>query len=52
MKQPDPRKHLLISLAKSGLRIAAGVFLIAGLLKSAGALLIVAEIGGILEELV
>jgi hypothetical protein len=52
MKQPDPRKHLVISLAKSGLRIIAGVFLFAGMLKSAGALLILAEVGGIVEELV
>lgn len=52
MKQPDPRKHLIISLAKSGLRIIAGVFLFAGMLQSAGALLILAEVGGIVEELV
>jgi hypothetical protein len=52
MKQPDPKKHLVISLAKSLFRILAGIFLFAGLLKSAGALLILAEIGGIVEELV
>jgi hypothetical protein len=52
MNQPDPRKHLIISLAKSSLRILAGVFLCAGMLMSAGVLLIVAEVGGILEELV
>jgi hypothetical protein len=52
MKHPDPRKHLVISLAKSGLRILAGIFLCAGMLVSAGVLLILAEIGGIVEELV
>ena len=52
MKHPDPRKHLVISLAKSGLRIIAGIFLFAGMLKSAGTLLILAEVGGIVEELV
>lgn len=52
MKKPDPRKHLVVSLAKSVLRILAGVFLFAGLLKSAAVLLILAEVGGIFEELV
>lgn len=52
MKQPDPLHHLIISLAKSALRIMAGGFLFAGILKSAGALFILAEILGILEELV
>ena len=51
MKHPDPKKHLVISLAKSGLRIVAGIFLFVGMLKSAGALLIIAELGGIVEEL-
>jgi hypothetical protein len=52
MKQPDPRSHQIISFAKSALRIMAGCFLFAGILKSAAALFIVAEILGILEELV
>jgi septal ring factor EnvC (AmiA/AmiB activator) len=52
MNQPDPRKHLVISLAKSVLRIMGGIVLFAGMLKSAGVLLILAEVGGILEELV
>lgn len=52
MKHPDPTKHLVVSLAKSTLRILAGVFLFVGLLKSAGVLLILAEVGGIVEELV
>lgn len=52
MKHPDPRKHLIISMVKSVLRIAAGGFLIYGSLLAAGALLIAAEALGILEELV
>jgi hypothetical protein len=52
MKQPDPRKHQIISFAKSGLRILAGIFLCANILISAGVLFILAEILGILEELV
>jgi hypothetical protein len=51
-KSPDPTWHLYISLTKSLIRIGAGAFLCAGLLISAGALLIVAEILGIVEELV
>lgn len=52
MNQPDPRKHQIISFAKSGLRILAGIFLCANILISAGVLFILAEILGILEELV
>ena len=52
MKQPDPRNHLIVSIGKSGLRILAGIFLINGMLVSAGALFISAELLGILEELV
>lgn len=44
--------HFYVSLVKSALRIGAGVFLCSGMLVSAGVLLIVAELGGILEELV
>jgi hypothetical protein len=48
----DPsKKHFYISLAKSVVRIAAGVLLIRGNLVGAGALLIAAELLGILEEL-
>jgi len=46
------RGHFYVSLAKSGLRILAGVFLINGDLVGAGALLILAEFLGIAEELV
>ncbi len=49
----DPSKgHFYVSLVKSGLRIIAGVVLIAGNLYWAGALIITAEILGIVEELV
>jgi len=44
--------HFYVSLAKSALRILAGVFLIDGNLLIAGSLLILAEGLGIVEELV
>jgi len=46
------RGHFYVSLAKSALRILAGVFLIDGNLLVAGSLLILAEGLGIIEELV
>jgi hypothetical protein len=49
---PNPVKHLAISLIKSVFRIVAGVLLCAGQIYAAGALLILAEILGIAEELV
>ena len=52
MQHPDPWKHQVVSFAKSGIRILAGVFLCANILVSAGVLFILAEILGILEELV
>jgi hypothetical protein len=52
MKQPDPTNHRIVSFAKSSLRILAGGFLCVNMLISAGVLLIVAELLGILEELV
>jgi hypothetical protein len=55
-KQPDPKLHRQISLVKSLLRIiAGGAMIIANLgiyLSIAGMLILVAEIFGILEELV
>lgn len=51
-KHPDPVLHRHISFAKSALRIAAGVTLILGLFVSTGVLLIMAEILGIMEEMV
>jgi hypothetical protein len=46
------RGHFYVSLAKSGLRILAGIFLIDGNFYVAGSLLILAEGLGIVEELV
>lgn len=44
--------HFYVSLVKSVLRIAAGGALISGFIVHAGVLLIVAEVLGIVEELV
>jgi hypothetical protein len=44
--------HFFVSLAKSAIRILAGVSLIYGSLLICGVLLIVAEILGIIEEVV
>lgn len=44
--------HFYTSLAKSGLRIIAGAALMSGMLYWAGALLIAAEVLGVVEELV
>jgi hypothetical protein len=44
--------HFYVSLVKSGFRIGAGITLIYGLLVPAGALFILAEVLGIVEELV
>ena len=52
MKQPDPQAHFLLSVVKSGFRIAAGCTLIMGFLISTGVLLIIAEAIGIAEEMV
>lgn len=52
MRHPDPRLHFYVSLAKSLIRILAGMGLVSGLLISAGTLFILAEILGIIEEIV
>ena len=52
MEHPDPIKHKLISFVKSGFRILAGITLFFGSFAVAGVLLIVAEILGIVEEMV
>jgi hypothetical protein len=44
--------HFYVSLAKSAIRILAGMSLIGGHIILAGALLIAAELLGILEEMV
>lgn len=49
---PDPKKHLYISIVKSGVRISAGIALCMGLFIVAGGLLIGAELLGVLEEIV
>lgn len=46
------RGHFYVSIVKSGFRIGAGIALIRGELVTAGALLIFAEMLGIVEELV
>ncbi len=54
-RHPDPIKHKYISFAKSAVRILAGAALcltLTPLLWYAGALLILAEILGIVEEMV
>lgn len=51
-RQPDPTLHRNISFVKSAARIAAGLALISGSLAWGGSLIIIAEIIGIVEELV
>jgi hypothetical protein len=46
------RGHFYVSLVKSGLRIAAGAFLLTSNVFLAGVLLIGAEVLGIVEEMV
>lgn len=50
-KESKTNWHFRISLAKSCLRITAGITLIRGELLIAGILLILAEVLGIVEEL-
>ena len=52
IKHPDAKKHLYISLAKSFIRITAGVCLVVGFPVWCGIGLIAAEVLGIAEELV
>ena len=52
MNIPDPLWHRNISFVKSGLRVVAGLFLVSGSLLGGGVFLILAEILGVLEELV
>jgi len=49
---PDAKKHLYVSLAKSFIRIVAGVCLVVGFPVWCGVGLVVAEALGIVEELV
>jgi hypothetical protein len=49
----DPSKrHFYVSIVKSFIRIGAGGALLVGHVAEAGALLIIAEVLGIVEELV
>jgi hypothetical protein len=50
--QPDPKKHLYISLAKSLIRIGAGVALVLGFPLWCGVGIVAAEVLGVAEELV
>lgn len=52
IKHPDAKKHLYISLAKSFIRIVAGVCLIVGFPIWCGIGLVAAEVLGVAEELV
>ena len=51
VKESKTNWHFYISLAKSGFRIGAGFTLMFGKLALSGALFILAEILGIIEEL-
>jgi len=51
-KHPDARWHLRVSLAKSIIRILAGSVLCMGEFFLAGSLLVLAELLGVVEELV
>ena len=51
-QHPDAKKHKVISLVKSGIRIAACVALAYYEIQPAAILLVVAELLGIAEELV
>jgi hypothetical protein len=51
VKESKTNWHFYISLIKSGFRIGAGFALMFGKLPLAGALLIIAEILGIVEEI-
>jgi hypothetical protein len=52
VKHPDARKHFYVSVVKSAVRIGAASALIMGSFTLSGALFILAEILGIVEEVV
>lgn len=52
IKHPDAKKHLYVSLAKSAIRILAGGCLVTGNFVFAGIGFILAEVLGVVEELV
>lgn len=52
---PDPKKHLVVSLVKSGIRIAGYLLLLgipSGWAVAAAIVLVASEVVGIVEELV
>ena len=51
IKESKTNWHFYISLVKSGFRFGAGFSLIFGSVPAAGALLIIAEVLGIVEEI-
>ena len=51
-KIPDPMNHFRISMIKSIVRIAAGLSLCFGMFIVCGTMLIIAEILGVVEEIV
>ena len=52
MKRPSAEKHFIVSLVKSLTRIIGCGLLIGGLIPHAGIVFLIAEILGIVEELV
>jgi hypothetical protein len=52
MNQPDAKTRIYISLVKSGIRILAGGNFIVGFVVTGVILIILAELLGIVEELV
>ena len=52
IKHPDAKKHLYVSLVKSAIRVVAGGCLITGNFVFAGVGFILAEVLGVVEELV
>jgi len=52
VEHPDPQKHKNISFAKSFIRILAGICLMYGQFWWAGAGFVIAELLGVVEEMV
>ena len=51
-RYPHPKLHQQISFLKSLFRIGAGIFMCTQMFVSSGALFVIAELLGIIEELV
>jgi hypothetical protein len=51
-QMPDPRRHKIISFVKSAIRIVAFGFLAYYEIQAAAVLLLVAELVGVVEEMV